>query len=226
MNPLDELLAALAGVPHLPGAECRGRTELFDPPSSDVDPDDAATRKLRRSGSAANVPNSPNAPRGLTASHHPNGHRESSRDGYAHDTDPLFLPQPPPPSESGASRCLRVWGVLGLGFDLREALKCARLVLSLHAGRTPPPELVAHYRRLELLAAGGRKRNRRGCCARTIRVNRYQRGSSDSWCTSGSVRRIAETVLEGRRSARTGWIFERKAVEDYARYRRTAVAVS
>ncbi|BBZ60140.1 hypothetical protein [Mycolicibacterium monacense] len=41
MNPLEELLASLAGVPHLPGARCRGRHRLFDPPAPDADPEDA-----------------------------------------------------------------------------------------------------------------------------------------------------------------------------------------
>ncbi|MCW2686152.1 MAG: hypothetical protein JWR37_1042, partial [Mycobacterium sp.] len=37
---LAELLDALAGVPRLPGALCRDRAALFDPPASSADDDD------------------------------------------------------------------------------------------------------------------------------------------------------------------------------------------
>lgn len=49
MNPLDSMLAALAGIPRLHGAECRGRSNLFDPPT-ELNPDDleyAYTAALR-----------------------------------------------------------------------------------------------------------------------------------------------------------------------------------
>ncbi|OBF52531.1 hypothetical protein [Mycolicibacterium monacense] len=41
MNPLEELLTSLAGAPHLPGALCRDRAPLFDPPDVGTDPDTA-----------------------------------------------------------------------------------------------------------------------------------------------------------------------------------------
>jgi hypothetical protein len=41
MPTFDTLIAALAGVPRLRGAECGGRSELFDPPAPDTPPDDA-----------------------------------------------------------------------------------------------------------------------------------------------------------------------------------------
>ena len=41
MNPFEELLSAMARVPILRGARCRGRHELFDAPGCD-EPDDVA----------------------------------------------------------------------------------------------------------------------------------------------------------------------------------------
>jgi hypothetical protein len=38
----EALAAAVRGIPHLPGAACRYRRELFDPPAPYADPDDAA----------------------------------------------------------------------------------------------------------------------------------------------------------------------------------------
>jgi hypothetical protein len=103
--------------------------------------------------------------------------------------------------------------------DVQQALTCARLALSLHAGRTPPPELVAHYRNLELLATGGASATEPVAGQPESELIGTSDAAAILGCSTQYVRRIAETVLEGRRIARNGWIFERKVVEDYAAHR-------
>lgn len=44
MSAMRDLLAALAGVPVLPGAKCRGRAHLFDEARPDEAPDTAEQR--------------------------------------------------------------------------------------------------------------------------------------------------------------------------------------
>jgi hypothetical protein len=99
--------------------------------------------------------------------------------------------------------------------DVGEALRCARYLLSAYAGRTPPRRLVEHHRQLELLA---------GCASGTESAAAQEQsgliGTREAAAILGVstsyVRRIAETVLDGRRIACNSWIFERKVVEDYA----------
>ncbi len=47
MNSFESLLSALAGVPVLPGARCRGRHALFDP-RGEGEPADAAEARHRQ----------------------------------------------------------------------------------------------------------------------------------------------------------------------------------
>lgn len=44
------LLAALRGAPSLPGARCRGRSHLFDPPAPREDPEVVAARHAQALG--------------------------------------------------------------------------------------------------------------------------------------------------------------------------------
>jgi hypothetical protein len=44
MSALDALLVAVGAAPCLPGAKCRGRHALFDPPGISEDPDAVAAR--------------------------------------------------------------------------------------------------------------------------------------------------------------------------------------
>jgi hypothetical protein len=44
MTTFDSLLGSLLGVPSLPGARCRGRSHLFDPPEHHEHPETVAQR--------------------------------------------------------------------------------------------------------------------------------------------------------------------------------------
>jgi len=44
MSQLDDLIAAVGAAPCLPGAKCRSRHTLFDPPGLSEDPDTVAAR--------------------------------------------------------------------------------------------------------------------------------------------------------------------------------------
>lgn len=56
MNPFEELLSAMAGVPVLAGALCRGRHALFDPKHEGEHDDVAATRHLQALGLCQRCP--------------------------------------------------------------------------------------------------------------------------------------------------------------------------
>lgn len=43
-DDLDGLLGALIGAPHLPGAQCQGRHQMFDPPGDHEPPEQVAQR--------------------------------------------------------------------------------------------------------------------------------------------------------------------------------------
>ncbi|MEX3650909.1 hypothetical protein ABFW11_36025, partial [Mycolicibacterium porcinum] len=44
---LESLIDVLGSIPPLPGAACRGRPNVFDPPEGRVDPDDEQARRDR-----------------------------------------------------------------------------------------------------------------------------------------------------------------------------------
>ncbi len=56
MSALSELFGALAGVPSLPGARCRGRPHLFDPPAADEAAEATAARHAQAVGLCQRCP--------------------------------------------------------------------------------------------------------------------------------------------------------------------------
>ena len=56
MNNLDALLTALAGVPALPGARCRGRSHLFDEADRDEPPEVVEQRHAQAVGLCRHCP--------------------------------------------------------------------------------------------------------------------------------------------------------------------------
>lgn len=56
MSTLDPLLLALAGAPVLPGARCRNRSALFDPPEPREAPATFAARHRQAIGLCAGCP--------------------------------------------------------------------------------------------------------------------------------------------------------------------------
>lgn len=50
MNPFEQLISSLAGVPVLRGARCRGRHQLFDPQDDDEPDEVADARHLQALG--------------------------------------------------------------------------------------------------------------------------------------------------------------------------------
>jgi hypothetical protein len=102
--------------------------------------------------------------------------------------------------------------------DFEAASRCARIVLALFAGRTPPRWLMSHYRDLELITATG------GFPRETSRTD-----VGTEWISTAEAARILEvsaqyvrriaTSLGGRRVTGNTWIFDRKDVEHYATQR-------
>jgi WhiB family redox-sensing transcriptional regulator len=56
MNQLDALLDAVGAAPCLPGARCRGRHTLFDPPAPGENPDTVASRHAQALGLCSRCP--------------------------------------------------------------------------------------------------------------------------------------------------------------------------
>lgn len=53
---LDDLLLSLAGAPALPGARCRGKPHLFDPPTHGESSETAAARHFQALGLCSRCP--------------------------------------------------------------------------------------------------------------------------------------------------------------------------
>lgn len=56
MSQLTNLLDAVGAAPALPGARCRGRHHLFDPPSGSEDPETTAQRHAQALGLCEHCP--------------------------------------------------------------------------------------------------------------------------------------------------------------------------
>jgi len=56
MSQLDALIEAVGAAPCLPGARCRGRHALFDPPAPGEDPDTVTARHAQARGLCSRCP--------------------------------------------------------------------------------------------------------------------------------------------------------------------------
>ena len=111
----------------------------------------------------------------------------------------------------------------GPSFDLKQALDCARITLTLYGSTTPPRRLLDHLDGLERLARGSAAgtesaRPREGLGHELIGANEAGRILG---CSGRYVRRISGD-LDGRRIAGR-WVFQSRAVESYAELRSESV---
>jgi len=109
--------------------------------------------------------------------------------------------------------------VTGHELDLEQALRCARLTVSLFQPHTPPRRLLDHLSQLEQLASG--------CCDDATESEARQQqsdliGTAEAaqilGCSPQYTRRI-HADLDGRQIARNAWLFDREKVTEYAVHR-------
>lgn len=103
-----------------------------------------------------------------------------------------------------------------MSFDLEQALRCARLTATLYQPKAPPRRLLDHLAHLEDLARSSAYGTQNG--SGTTESEYDLLGADEAarilGCSARYVRRI-HTDLDGRQIAGR-WVFERKAVDDYA----------
>jgi hypothetical protein len=104
--------------------------------------------------------------------------------------------------------------------DLKAALICARAFVAMFQPRTPPRWAAEHLEHLERLAHGCRTATGSGAAQEESELIGTAEAAAILGCSGAYIRRIAAD-LDGRRIA-NAWLFDRKAVQEYAASREHA----
>ena len=106
----------------------------------------------------------------------------------------------------------------GPGVDLKAALICARAFVAMFQPRTPPRWAAEHLDRLERLTAGCASATNDQAGQQESELIGTAQAAQILGCSPQYIRKI-HTDLDGRLIA-NAWLFERKAVHEYATSRR------
>ena len=108
---------------------------------------------------------------------------------------------------------------MGLGmFDLQQAIRCARIVVSLYQPQAPPRRLLDHLAHLEDMSAHGPREDAdKSGLGHELLVDVFE-AAEILRCSPRHVRRIAAD-LDGQQVAGR-WVFNRDNCIEYAEYRR------
>jgi len=104
---------------------------------------------------------------------------------------------------------------------LTASIRCARIVVSLYQPRVPPRWLTDHLDQLERLSCGVETKRQAAQSELDAELIGTTEAAEILECSPQYIRRIAAD-LDGRQLPDTTWIFDRKAVHEYATHRKEA----